>query len=141
MAFEVKPIELTEEPPKWTHGYADEQVIEIKQAYKNLEKKVLEGYKHTLEEFKNIVVPYRRIHRTEEFILNDKPEKPKKEKRISEPKERKVKEPKPVKEKKLTKKQIQEKLNEVIFKMSRGEALTEEEDSFFKSQTQKTGLL
>ncbi len=124
--------------PLYSHGYTDVQVIEIKEKYKELLSKIEKtNYKPTLEETKFIVIPYIRIHRTEEFILNEKPEKIKKEKVV---KEKVVKPPKEPKIKKLTKKQIGEKIQEYVFKLSRGENLTEEEDLFLKEHTKQGHL-
>jgi hypothetical protein len=116
---------VPEEPSKlYEHGYTPEQVAIITANKKELERRNLSEVPVTLEEFKDIVVPYQRIQRTEIFNLN-----PEKEKKV-----RVVKE-KVVKIKKLTKKQIGEKVTEIVFKLARSEELTEEEQVFFKEHT------
>lgn len=115
---------------KYDHGYSIEEVEKIKEVFKILSKKVSEGYEVSLEEFKTIIIPHIRIHRTEEFILNEKPEKVKKEKIIKEkiekiPKERKKKEIK------IKPEWGEEKLQEIALKMALGENLTKEEIEFF----------
>jgi hypothetical protein len=119
---------VPEEPSKlYDHGYTPEQVAIITTNKKELERRNLSEVPVTLEEFKDIVVPYQRIQRTEVFNLN-----PEKEKKV-----RVVKE-KVVKVKKLTKKQISEKVTELVFKLARSEELTEEEQQFFKDNTNNT---
>lgn len=121
---------VPEEPSKlYDHGYTPEEVSSITIKKKELDKRNLSEEPITLEEFKDIVVPYQRIQRTEVWNLN-----PEKEKKV-----RVVKE-KVVKVKKLTKKQIAEKVTEIVFKLARSEELTEEEEQFFKDNTNNTGV-
>lgn len=122
----------------YSHGIPPEKVDLIKQQKADLEKRVNNGGEAvTLDEFKEIVIPWLRIHRTEAFILNKPKEK---EKKVREPKEpkapRQPKAPKPPKEKKLTKKEIEKILNACIMKKALGQPLSEEEQAFFDEQTQ-----
>lgn len=58
----------------------------IDKRYEELRDKVSRGYEVTLEEFKEIVVPYTRLHREGQFVLHERVEKDKKvtKKRITE---------------------------------------------------------
>ena len=94
----------TEEVKTYDHGFSAEEVQRIKGEYETLQVKVADGYKVTLDEFKTIVIPHCRIHRTEEFNLAKLKEKPKKEPKV--PKEKKEKEPKAPKIKPLTQREI-----------------------------------
>jgi hypothetical protein len=116
--------------PEYNHGFSEEEVYNIEKAKEELGRRDLLAQPVTLEEFKNIIVPFLRIKRTEAFILN-----PIKEKKVRVPREKLTKEPKPPKVKKLTKKEIKEKIDNLIFKKVMGEELTEEENIFFIAQT------
>jgi len=118
-------------PPVYSHGYTPEQVEEIKLAKKELEKKPVNEI--TLEDFKNIVVPFQRIHRTEIFNLNPEKIKPPKKERVVKPKV--VREPK---EKKMTKKEIEAKITDIIFKKALQNEVTEEEEAFFLLHTNQS---
>jgi hypothetical protein len=124
----VQAIEV--EVPKYLSGYSEEEELRIKQGKKLLEDRDLTLEPVTLEEFKTIVAPWFRIHRTEQFILN-----PEKVKAVRIPKEPKVKIPKEAKPKKLTKAQVQSKFQSLVMKMAVGTEFTEEETEFFKLQT------
>lgn len=123
---------LVDEPKPYSHGYSHQEVEEIKAKKKMLEARLLaNGSPVTLEEFKTIVVPHIRIHRTEEFIFKpDKPVKPKKEPVIRE-----AKQPKAPKAPKITKKQELQVLQQLMFKLAQGGKLTPEEQVFFDKQT------
>lgn len=121
----------------YSHGIEPSKVDSIIAAKIAIESRINNGGEPvTLEEFKEIIIPWLRIHRTTEFILN----RPK-EKKAKEPREPKAsrapkapKEPKPVKEKKMTKKDIEKLLNSCIMKMATGQTLTSEEQEFFNQQ-------
>lgn len=128
MAFEPQQFTpITEAPIHfYSHGFTPEEVERIKLGKKFLDQKLRNGEEISLKEFEEIIVPFQRIHRTEEFILN--PGKTKKEK---EPKEKKVKPPKVPKEKKLTKKQIETECNRLFNKEMSGQEFTEAEREFY----------
>ena len=115
----------------YDHGFTPEEVISITAKKKQLEKRNLSDEPVTLEEFKDIVVPFQRIQRTEVFNLN-----PEKEKKVRVLKEKVVKE----KVVRLTKKFIESKITEIVYKMARGEELLEEETEFFNKHTSKEGI-
>lgn len=122
---------ITEVAPQvYDHGYTQEQVEVIKLAKKELEKKPVNEI--TLEDFANIVIPHQRIHRTEVFNLNPEKVKPPKKERVVKPKV--VREPR---EKKMTKKDIEAKITDIIFKKALGNEVTEEEEAFFVLHTTK----
>ena len=129
MAF-IAPSSIAEIPdtvPAYVHGFSEEEVIEIKKAKKLIEKRDLLAEPVTREEFRLTIVPWQRIHRTEEFNL--RPVKPIKVPKV--PKE------KVVKEKKLTKKAIKERLGILIFrKFASPEELTEEDILFLAEHTE-----
>ena len=129
MAFVVPTVlqVIEVEVPKYVSGYTEEEETQIKLAKQRIDARDLALEPVTLEEFKTVIAPWFRIHRTEEFILH-----PEKIKPIRVPKEAKPKVPK---EKKLTKAQTQNKFQQCIMKMATGEAFTEEEAEFFKKQT------
>lgn len=114
---------------KYDHGFSDSEVIRIKREFELLKES---GGPKSLQDFKRIVVPHIIITRTEEFILQE--DKAKKSKANSSDKPKTVKEKKP---KKLTKKQVQEKMNEIIHKMLTGVSLSEEENSLYQEQISK----
>lgn len=123
--FAPKKMDLEEVPPiQYESGYTTDQIHEITLAHTMLSKRDLVGQPVTLEEFRDIIVPFFRIKRVEAFNLNVGKEKVKKE-RV----------PKEVKPKKLTKKQIEAKILEIAFKKAKNEELTEEETLFFNNHT------
>lgn len=123
--FAPKKMDL-EEPQvvQYDSGFTADQIHEITLAHSTLTKRDLVGQPVTLEEFRDIIVPFFRIKRVETFNLNVGKEKVKKE--------RVAKEAKP---KKLTKKQIEAKVLEIAFKKAKKEELTQEEDEFFNTHT------
>jgi len=135
----VNPFATTlpdEQATLYSHGIPLEKVDLIKQQKANLEKRINNGGEAvTLDEFKEIVIPWLRIHRTEAFILNKPKEK---EKKVRDPKEpkapRQPKVPKPLKEKRLTKKETEKRLSVCIIKKALGQLLSEEEQAFFDEQ-------
>lgn len=117
----------------YSHGIDPQKVEFILEKKKEIEARINNGGEAvTLEEFKEIIIPWNRIHRTTEFILNKPKEKVKKVREPKEPKAprapRAAKEPK---EKKLTKKEVEKLLNSAIIKMATGQTLTEQEQQVF----------
>ncbi|MFA5670269.1 MAG: hypothetical protein WC967_13585 [Balneolaceae bacterium] len=131
-AANLNPVPVEPEIPKYEHGYSEPEVAKIVKAMEGIKKRDLQLQPVTLEEMKEVVVPFQRIHRTTVFNLN--PEKPKKE-----PKERVAKEPKERKPrvKKLTAAEKKKKINEIVMKMATGQDLTPEEEEFFNANTTK----
>ena len=119
-----------EEKPKYQSGYTEEEELIIKEKKKQLDLRDLSEQPVTLEEFRDIVCPWFRIHRTEQFTLH-----PEKVKAVRVPKEPKPKVEKVPKEKKLTKAQTTAKMQGILMKMATKVELTEEEQEFFKVQT------
>lgn len=129
-------VPAEDEVTPYSHGIDPQKVEFIIAKKKEIEKRINNGGEAvTLEEFKEIIIPWNRIHRTTEFILNKPKEKVKKVREPKEPKAprapRAAKEPKPPKEKKLTKKEVERLLNSAIIKMATGQALTEQEQQVF----------
>jgi len=131
-AANLNPEPVATEIPKYEHGYSEPEVDKIVKAMEGIKKRDLQLEPVTLEEMKDVVVPFQRIHRTTVFNLN--PEKPKKE-----PKERVAKEPKEKKPrvKKLTAAEKKKKINDIVMKMATGQDLTQEEEEFFNANTTK----
>ena len=111
----------------YSHGFTDIEAAELKAAHNKLGKRNLSEDPVTLQEFRDIVVPYLRIVRTTAFNLN-----PEKIKPVKIPKIPKVKEPKV---KKLTKKFIKEELSRLVFAQAIGETITEEDILFIATHT------
>lgn len=65
---------------------SEEEKENIISKYNALRDSVTKGHETTLEEFKNIVVPYVRLHRETQFVLHEKEEKVKRvtKKRVME---------------------------------------------------------
>jgi hypothetical protein len=125
-----------EQAVKYDHGYTEEQVIIVTNARKELDKRDLVEFPVTLDEFKTIIIPYQRISRTTAFNLNpEKVKKPPKEKVEKLPKTRTPRVAKIPGEKKLTKKQIEERISDIIFYIATGKELTDEETLFFAEHT------
>jgi len=108
----------------YSSGYTEEQEENIKKLRLGIDRRDLSIEPVTLEEFRDIIVPWFRIHRTEEFRLH-----PEKVKVVRVPKEPKVKTPK---EKKLTKAQTQAKFQMLVMRAALGQPMTEEEEAFYK---------
>lgn len=125
--FTIKSLVSTE-LPKYEHGYSLEQVERLKLAKAAIEKRNLAENPVTLEEFKTIIVPWNRVHRTEVFNLIPA-------KKVA------AKKPRVAKVKKLTKKALQEKLNDVIFRKASGNDITNEEEEFLAEQLKLAGDL
>lgn len=92
--------------------------------YNELAIKVAKGYIITLDEFKTIVVPWIRQHREQQFVLH-------------KPKAKPVRIPKP---KKLTKKAIKEKLQDILYRLNFGEDVSEEDKEFFTAHIDQVKL-
>ena len=119
-------ITIPEEKPKYDHGYTEEEVLCIKQRREEIFKRDLYAEPVTTEEFKTIIVPFCRINRTEKFILAP---------------EKKPKAPKAPKEKKLTKKEIKLRMNNIIIAKAMGQSVSQEDEIFFKENTKEEKLI
>jgi len=119
-----------EEPIQYVSGYSEEDEFRINQEKLLIDKRDLSIEPVTLEEFKDVIAPWFRINRTKEFVLH-----PEKIKKVRVPREPKVKVPREPKVKKLTKAQIQNKLQGLIMKLAIRQEFTEEETAFYKEQT------
>jgi len=97
-AVDTTEIASIESTPSYDHGFTVEEVASIKKAKEAISARQILSV--TLQEFKEVIVPWTRIHRTEQFILHP----PK------EVKTRVAKAPKVPKEKKLSKKALEAKL-------------------------------
>ena len=136
-----------ETKPLYDHGFTPEEVIELTNKRNDLFDRIGKGHSTTLDEFKNIIVPYQRIYRTEQFILN-----PIKEKKIKEPKapkEKKAKVPKDPKEpkapkvKKPTAKEMRERMEmvkRITMKQAAGIALTEAEFNWLNKMKEEQNV-
>ena len=122
-------ITIPEEKPKYDHGYTEEEVLCIKQRREEIFKRDLYAEPVTTEEFKTIIVPFCRINRTEKFILAP-------EKKVKEPKA-----PKEPKAKKLTKKEIKLRMNNIIIAKAMGQSVSQEDEIFFKENTKEEKLI
>lgn len=143
ISFAPKKIEVGIETPTsddvYNHGFTPAEVEAIEASYFNLYKRDLALEPTTLDEFRTIIVPWLRIHRTKCFNLF--PDKPEKVKRVPKEKVVKVKKEKVVKEKVVRGKpknlfeavvNLEEETEEDIcgllhFKQVTGKTLTEEE--------------
>lgn len=123
-----------EEPqvPVYEHGYSVMEVDKIEKAKAEILKRDLQVEPVTIEELKEVIIPWNRIHRTTVFNLN--PEKPKAEKKERVPKEKKERVPREKKEKKLTKAEIKKRIESIIMKVAMGTA-TPEEEAFYNEHT------
>jgi hypothetical protein len=129
MAF-VAPTKIAEIPTEpeakpYNHGYTEEQVHRIELLRSEIIERDIVKEPVTLEEFRGVIAPWFRIHRTTEFILH-----PIKEKVIKE-----TKAPKTPKVKKLTKKQREAELSRLILKMAMGQEFTPEETMFYNNES------
>jgi len=129
--IEPEPIKL------YDSGYTEEQIIDVKHKHAILIKRNLVTEPVTLDEFKFIIIPWQRINRTEVFNLNPEKVKVVKEKKAKEPSTRKPREKKIPGEVKLSKKAIDIKISDIIFKMAVGEPLSEDDTRFFEQHTSK----
>jgi len=131
------PIPVEPEIVKYESGFTEDQEHEIVLKHSLISKRNLTEEPITLEEFRDVIVPYFRVKRTEAFNLNVGKEKVKKERVVKE----KVVKEKVVKEKKLTKKEIEKQIMSLAFKKARGEDLTETEQEFFDKHVVKEELI
>jgi hypothetical protein len=121
----IAPIEEVVAP--YVSGYSTEEEEAIRKARDLIYKRDLSEKPVTFIEFRDVIVPWYRINRTEEFILH-----PEKVKKVREPKAPKVlREPKV---KALTKKQTELKFQGLIMKLATKQPFTEEEEIFYKEQ-------
>ena len=130
MAF-IAPLapKIETEKPIYSHGFSESEVIKIKSEREAIYNRDILKNPVSIEEFKNVIVPWIRIHRTEEFILH-----PEKIKVVRE------KKPKVIKEKKLTKKQIKDKITDIIMRMAAGEEISEEDSTFMNIYNEENSL-
>lgn len=121
-------FQVIEQPKENTydHGYSVEQVVKIKEEKQKIESRDLRENPVTLTEFKEIIVPWNRIHRVEAFNLNTVAKKVTKAKKATV-----------TKPKRMTKKAIAAKLEEIALKQLQDIALTEEETAFYDEQVQQ----
>ena len=143
-APEVAISQIKEEAPQiYQHGFSPEEVVRITEERNKLFDLIAKGHATTLEEFKNIIVPYQRIYRTEQFILNPpKPVKEKKERVAKVKAEKAPKEPKAPKVKKPTAKELRERterVKKIIMKQATGAALTEDDLKFLETMRAENG--
>lgn len=126
----TKPLgEALATTPEYSHGYTDEQAVSITTEFKAIQNRDLTVSPVTLDEMQRIIVPNARINRTTEFILQAKAVKAKTSRAKAAPKP-----------KKLTKKQIAGRLNDIVFKRAMGTATADDEE-FFNQQIQAAGVL
>jgi len=130
-SFEItEPLKTVVSEPTYTHGFSLEEETRIKEGKKAIEERDIVAEPVTLEEFKTIIVPWNRIYRTEQFILHPP-------KAAKKPRAVRVTKPKV---KKLTKKAIAEKINNIVFKIATGEEVSEEEQTFYENQVKESKL-
>jgi hypothetical protein len=125
MAFTKPTININpdeSEKPKYHHGFTESQVQEILHKKELIDKRDIITSPVTREEFRTIIIPWLRIHRTEEFILKEVKVKP-------------PKAPKVIKVKKPTKAQIKKRLNDLIFQIALGNELNEDDKAFYDEHT------
>ena len=117
-------VETPIETPIYDHGYSDEEVIKIKLAFKELDKRKDEGYILSLEDMEKVIIPHIRIHRTEVFTIQDKIKLDEEEKKRI--KREKAQKDKPIKEKKMTKAAMKKRKDFLVEKLYT-EGLSDEE--------------
>jgi hypothetical protein len=120
------------ETEKYVHPFSEEEVLQIKNKYKELQKNGFQNI--TLEDQKNIIIPHVVIHRTEVFNIKEEKVKVVKEKAERQVRVKKEKEVKgtDVKVKKLTKKQYQDRLMSIIMQKAQGLAISDEDNVFYE---------
>lgn len=136
-------VETAEEPTKiYKHGYSEEAVTRITAAKKAIDARDLSEEPVSLDEVREVIVPWNRIHRVKEFNLHPVKVTGKKKvvKQSSLTVGRKRGAVKP-KVKKLTKKFIAEEIGRLVFKVALQESLTEEEQAFYEEHTSKEELI
>ena len=134
---QVTADSIQTEEKRYDHGFSEEEVARLKSLKAELDKKLLSGYRTTIEDMKNIVVPWLRVNRTEEFNLKAPKEKPPKaEKGEKAPrKPREPKEPKAPKAKKLTakeRKEINLRIQKIFALKAAGRELSDEDKEFIE---------
>jgi len=141
----LQQTSLTEEEtkPKFLHPFTDEQVEEIKAKYKELARNNFQGI--TLEDQKKVIIPHLVIHRTEVFNLKSVKEQEKEKAKADRPvrtrKEKEVKDETLPREKKLTKKQYQDKLMGIIMGMATGQIISDEDKLFYDNHQASEGSI
>lgn len=133
--FAPQTLIPTVEPPKYDHGFTEEQVELITRKRKEIDKRDLNLHPVTLQELKEVVFPYQRINRTNIFILKEKEVKEKKEKVAREPKA--PKEPRQPKEKKLSAKTISKRVSDIILARAMGMPVSAEDEAFYQEHAPK----
>jgi len=128
-SFKINSLIPEKDKPTYDHGFTTNEVEYIKKTKQEIERRDLIEFPVTLKEFQEIIIPWNRIHRTEAFNLNvkDKKATTKRKTAVSKPKQ--------------TKKAIEKKLNDIVFKQAAGKTLTEEETTFFNEHIVKLGEL
>lgn len=121
-----KAIEqLPEAVVVYEHGFSPVQVQQIISQKELISSRDLVAKPVSLEEFKTVIVPFNRIHRTTQFNIMAASAAAKKKTT------RKSRVAKPKAPKKLTKKAIAARLNDIIFKQATEGSLGEEDQKFY----------
>ena len=139
--METSLKEATEIAPIiYKHGYSDEQVDKIKEGKRTIDARDKLKHPPSLKEFREIIVPWNRIHRVEQFNLHPVKvqgvKKARAKSKVSTLSRKTV-----PKAKKLTKKQINDKIGEIVFKIAMKTELSKEEKSFYSEHTNTEELL
>lgn len=137
-AAQIQEAVVPPQEDKYDHGFTGEQVEDIRNKFKLLERKVDDGYVPTVEEFSTIVVPHVKIGRTTLFNLKVK-EAAAKVKAPKAPKEPKAsKELRVAKPKKLSKTAINAELSRLVNKKyALNQQWTDEEQQFYAEHMPK----
>ncbi len=122
----------------YKHGYSNDDVTRITLAKKSIDARDLSEEPVTLDEVREAIVPWNRIHRVKEFNLHPVKQKVVKESSLTAGRKRVAAKPKV---KKLTKKFIAEELGKIVFKVALKEKLTEEEQAFYDEHSSKEELI
>lgn len=119
---------ISEKPKVYSHGFSDTEVQKITAQKELISARDLVAKPVTLDEFKTVIVPFNRLHRTTQFNIMAASAAAKK-KAAKKPRAARVVKPKAPK--KLTKKAIAARLNEIIFKQATGVGLLEGDQEFY----------
>ena len=136
-------VDVAEEPAKvYKHGYTEEAVARITAAKKAIDVRDLSEEPVSIDEVREVIVPWNRIHRVKEFNLHPVKVTGKKKVVAKSPltagRKRVATKPKV---KKLTKKFIADEIGRIVFKIALQESLTEEEQAFYDEHTSKEELI
>lgn len=123
-AIPSKEVEVS----TYNHGFSAAQVQEIISKKELISSRDLVSSPVTSEEFKLVIVPFNRIHRTTQFNIMAASAAAKK-KAVKKPRTARVAKPKAPK--KLTKKAIAARLNGIIFTQATGGELLEGDQEFY----------